>query len=456
MATIASPAIYSGRFRADGCIVEASPELRALHRRCGGGDGDPLALPGLPLLIRRAAGLRMPLSTSVLMAERGGNVTFWARAVPADGAVDVQLFDWTGSEAPLQHTLQQAVRERDFIRASSDWTWTADARLHWTSLSESAVAVFGRPISFLLNQPMGDVLRPIDGSDGNFRVGSEPALWFQGRTAVTAGEGPRRYFRLSATPVHDAGRLTGFKGEAAEISEAEAAASVRPTKPSSRQAPARPAATDILRAPLEQITRSAEAMRTRQFGHLKGVYADYAGDIASAARHLRTLIDDVFDVAAIDSGMVNPAIAKIDLTALAEEARAIVSQRAAAAGSAILWRSAPPSVVVRADRGRLLQILINLMQNAVKFAGEAGPVRLLLEVVDDEARFRVDDQGQGIPPAERERVFAKFERLRPADTEGSGLGLYISRALARAMGGDIAVSESPEGGARFTLVLSRA
>src|SRR3546814_5238900 len=63
-------------------------------------------------------------------------------------------------------------------------------------------------------------------------------------------------------------------------------------------------ATDMLRGPLEQITRQAEAMRVQSFGHLKSVYTGYAGDIATAARHLRTLIDDVFDVAAIDSGTV--------------------------------------------------------------------------------------------------------------------------------------------------------
>ena len=213
--------------------------------------------------------------------------------------------------------------------------------------------------------------------------------------------------------------------------------------------------TDVLRAPLEKITRQAEAIRSQSFGHLKSVYTDYAGDIATAARHLRTLIDDVFDVAAIESGTVSLLIENVDLTTLAEEARAIVSQRAAASGSSIIWRSPPVSVIVRADRGRALQILINLIQNAVKFAGDAGPVRLALEVGEGEARISVDDQGGGVAETDRERVFTKFERLRQ-NAEGSGLGLYISRALARALGGDILVTESPESGARFTLRLPRA
>src|SRR3546814_2050233 len=75
---------------------------------------------------------------------------------------------------------------------------------------------------------------------------------------------------------------------------------------------------------------SSDVCSSDLFGHLKSVYTDYAGDIATAARHLRTLIDDVFDVAAIESGTVSLLIENVDLTTLAEEARAIVSQRAAA------------------------------------------------------------------------------------------------------------------------------
>src|SRR3546814_6483769 len=68
-ATIEAPAIYSGRFRVDGRAVTVTPELLALHRRCGGGEGDSIALPGLPSLIRRAVALSMPLSAPVLLAD---------------------------------------------------------------------------------------------------------------------------------------------------------------------------------------------------------------------------------------------------------------------------------------------------------------------------------------------------------------------------------------------------
>lgn len=464
-ATIEAPAIYSGRFHADGRAVTVTPELLALHRRCGGGEGDPIALPGLPSLIRRAVALSMPLSAPVLLADGPNNVTYWARVVPDGEEADLQLFDWNGTGGAMEHALESAVREQDFLRASADWLWEADASLCFTSLSEAVTAVFGQPAAILVGRPMAALLRPFPATadgDTDFRSSADPAEWFSNRIVEVKDHAPARFYRLNARPVFDGEELTGFRGTAVEVERpvAPPAASKTRAAPSPMaEGEAEPDGafpmTDVLRAPLEKITRQAEAIRSQSFGHLKSVYTDYAGDIATAARHLRTLIDDVFDVAAIESGTVSLLIENVDLTTLAEEARAIVSQRAAASGSSIIWRSPPVSVIVRADRGRALQILINLIQNAVKFAGDAGPVRLALEVGEGEARISVDDQGGGVAEADRERVFTKFERLRQ-NAEGSGLGLYISRALARAMGGDILVTESPESGARFTLRLPRA
>src|SRR3546814_6261496 len=114
-ATIEAPAIYSGRFHADGRAVTVTPELLALHRRCGGGEGDPIALPGLPSLIRRAVALSMPLSAPVLLADGPNNVTYWARVVPDGEEADLQLFDWNGTGGAMrseEHTseLQSLMR----------------------------------------------------------------------------------------------------------------------------------------------------------------------------------------------------------------------------------------------------------------------------------------------------------------------------------------------------------
>ena len=459
MATLANDgALLSGRFAPDGHILSATPDLLALHQRCGGGIGDPLALPGLTSLIRRAFQLRMVLSAPVLLADGPRNVTYWARTEPIGDAIELRLFDWNGGSGSAASPIPQAARERDFLRATSDWLWETDAALNVTALSEAATAVFEQPVSNLIGHPLA-MLVAAPGRDGlAIDTSQPPSHWFDGRVLQTHGR-PIRFFRLTATPVYEGDRLIGFRGVAVETKAPPVSAPPNVAENDEVDASSEfmaPPPTDMLRQPIEQIAERAEAMRDQSFGHLKGVYTGYAGDIATAARHLRTLIDDVFDVAAIDSGTMALAMDNVDLTTLAEEARAIVTQRAAEVGSKILWRAPPVSAVVRADRARALQILINLLQNAVKFAGAAGSIQMVLEMDQHEARLSIDDQGRGIAETDRERVFTKFERLQPEKVEGSGLGLFISRALARAMGGDIRLSASPEGGARFTFVLARA
>jgi signal transduction histidine kinase len=105
------------------------------------------------------------------------------------------------------------------------------------------------------------------------------------------------------------------------------------------------------------------------------------------------------------------------------------------------------------DFTRILQILVNLLGNAVRYSPEGGQVWLRTEREGDLAIVIVADQGKGIDAADQERVFEKFERVDQSEPGGAGLGLYIARRLARAMKGDLAVHSAPGQGARFTLTL---
>ncbi|HCW59511.1 MAG TPA: sensor histidine kinase, partial [Sphingobium sp.] len=102
---------------------------------------------------------------------------------------------------------------------------------------------------------------------------------------------------------------------------------------------------------------------------------------------------------------------------------------------------------------RVLQILVNLINNAVRYSPQGSMVRVVTEQARGQARIMVIDQGSGVAIADRERIFDKFERLGRDDAGGSGLGLYISRRLARAMGGDIEIGGAVGEGARFILSL---
>jgi signal transduction histidine kinase len=105
---------------------------------------------------------------------------------------------------------------------------------------------------------------------------------------------------------------------------------------------------------------------------------------------------------------------------------------------------------VPTDPLRLQQVVSNLLSNAVRFA--RGPIVVRTEHRDGEVHLHVDDDGPGVAPEDREAIFDRFYRGREASgTPGTGLGLYVSREVARALGGDLVAAVSPEGGARFTV-----
>jgi signal transduction histidine kinase len=117
-----------------------------------------------------------------------------------------------------------------------------------------------------------------------------------------------------------------------------------------------------------------------------------------------------------------------------------------------------PPLVLEADADRLTQAVRNLLRNAIVHTEPGGTARLSAQDLGDRVRITVDDDGPGVPAAERERIFDRFARLdaaRGRDLGGAGLGLSIVRAIAQAHGGEVWVERSPEGGARFVLDLPR-
>jgi signal transduction histidine kinase len=114
---------------------------------------------------------------------------------------------------------------------------------------------------------------------------------------------------------------------------------------------------------------------------------------------------------------------------------------------------------VLADPERVRQVLVNLLDNAVKFSPEGGRIEVGIKRVDGDVRFAVMDEGIGIPPREQARIFEKFHRLDPNLTRGvggTGLGLYICQELVRQMNGRIWVDSSENEGSTFVFELPRA
>jgi signal transduction histidine kinase len=170
--------------------------------------------------------------------------------------------------------------------------------------------------------------------------------------------------------------------------------------------------------------------------------------------HLTRLLEDVLDVTRLRLGRLQLSPKEMDLGALVDEIAE--TQREPLSQSGCTLKLERKGVLAgRWDRERLAQVITNLLSNAVKHGG-AGVVELSLEGRAPWVRLTVRDHGPGVPEADRERIFARFERGVPesaAATRGVGLGLYIAREIVTAHGGRISVSSPPGGGAAFEISL---
>lgn len=336
-------------------------------------------------------------------------------------------------------------RLRDFARSDADWTWRVDADLRIVDISDGIVAIVRRAPVALVGQPLSSLGRLRDGPGG------EPAI-VRARREATAFRGQlietdAGLQCLDGVPILGKGGLSGFRGVG------RAAPSAASDLTSERFVAAM---SHELRTPLTAIIGFAEAMALGTHGPLQPHYEDYARDIAAAGRHLMSMLDDLLDISPATSDPARVDRGAFDLAEVVEQARTMVELRAAARRIAIGGAAYRTPATVVADRRRVLQILVNLLTNAVKFTPEGGEVRLGIDVGNEEIRVTVDDTGPGIADAERERVFGKFARGDGVEAEGSGLGLHISRDLARRMGGDLSLEAAPTGGARFVLTLPSA
>lgn len=174
-----------------------------------------------------------------------------------------------------------------------------------------------------------------------------------------------------------------------------------------------------------------------------------------AVEGMRRLVADLLDVTRLEGGRVALHREDVDLGALFADACDLVAPAAAARGVCI-EREAPPGAAAPADRDRLLQVLGNLLDNAIRFSPEGGRVRLCAEAREGAILFRVVDEGPGIPPELRERVFERFWQAGSPRREGSGLGLAIARHLVALHGGTIWIARTRERGTTLCFTIPTA
>ncbi|WP_076071066.1 sensor histidine kinase [Sphingomonas montana] len=423
-------------------LASADLPLATLNVRAGGRTGGKLVVPQLAGLVRLVRRLGVVVSRGVTIADGDRDLDLWVRAAPEGDAVALAIVGWTETQSRQPFAGPDGERMRDFGRGAADWRWTVDAHLRLTRLDPPQDGAVGQPLARTF------VLRA--GADGTVPMIEAMAAGnaFGDQLAHPAGD-PARTLRLSGQPLAATdGSFAGFEGVAGFVDEDDG----DPPIPADGDTGFGPRLGAALRAPIDRIITQADAIRGAD-AELQPDYVEYAGDIANAGRHLLDLVDDLVDLQAIESMEFRARSEAIDLADIARRAAGLLAVRAERSGVRIDAPGPDDLLPARGEFGRGLQILVNLIGNAVRYSPPGGTIWIRGERDAHAARIVVADQGKGIAAEDQDRVFDKFERVDPTEPGGTGLGLYISRRLARAMGGDILLDSEPGDGARFILVL---
>lgn len=440
---------------ADDRLVRADEAIAALQRESGGDLPGTVAVPELLETVRKARRYGLKLARPIRACQPEQIVTAWVEVCPredGEGGCEIVLRHWQVVPLEPAETIEIHDLPADVERDLAELTARLDGEQRLLAveadtpeLQALATAMregFGKPWTDFVSVEGGNHHQPLhwrllDGAAVTV-PGSSRAWVAHLYPSVVPGASPSG-FQLCLTS--DEPPSDGADAElAAGISGAMSRMIGRDIAP-------------VLRQPIARIIANAETIRTRLAGPLADEYANYAADIATAGQHLLGLLDDLADLEVVESEEFTAAPDHIDLADVARRAAGILGVRAREQGIEI---DAPPlgeSLPAVAEFRRALQILLNLVGNAIRYSPASSHVWIRLEDGDGRARVIVADQGPGLDADQQERVFEKFERLGRGNDGGSGLGLYISRKLARAMGGDLTVESAPGQGARFVLDL---
>jgi two-component sensor histidine kinase/PAS domain-containing protein len=432
-----------GRLDGQDRLISADPDLVALQVEAGSHVGSQLALPQITAIARLARKLGVPIYRNAIAAGADHDVELWVRATPEGEEVSLILERWI-YRPPASPRLGTLVPHEQHIEiGAAPEEWAANEDLSIVSISSGLAEKLGTSAEEAIGKPLTRLVKLEENEDGELPllVAATSRTDFDGQRARPR-RGSDEVLILRGTPVTSPdGRFAGFQGEAFGESSVVVAAVGDPT------AELDGIIDEALRSPLDRIIASADRIVQQSDGPLRSDYADYAGDIAAAARHLLSVIQSMGGESAEEKD-------RVDLVSLATEAIGLLEATARAQGVTIV---SEPSrqMPANGDTRGVIQILVNLLGNAVRHSPNGGTVTITFDRSDGFARAHVTDEGPGIAREDQQRIFERFERAKGAES-GTGLGLAIARRLARSMGGDITLESELGQGARFTISLPAA
>jgi PAS domain S-box-containing protein len=430
------------------------------------GDGLSYFEPESRHFIRTRKHLALPL-LYVREARAGRRIEVQTRHLP-DGSLVRTYADVTAYFEAQQALHDSEAQLRTLLDAFPGFISVADAQFVYTYVNERVAALLGRP----REQIVGHSTREVLGEERFAQVhsvlmraaGGEPVTveseyaanathrqaWLQVTHAVSVdpATGRREHFAfgidISARKAAELA-LTDAKEEAERANRAKSEFLSR--------------MSHELRTPMNAILGFGQLLVSDTTHPLAEQQRKHVGEILRGARHLLSLINEVLDLALVETGKLQVWLEPVQLAELLQECMGLVDPLARADGIdvKVLGEGACDCFVV-ADRTRLKQVLLNLLSNAIKYNRPQGHVHIACTEEAQGVRIGISDNGPGLSAQQAARLFQAFERLDAMRTsvEGAGLGLALSKHLMDAMGGEIGLDSAVGAGSTFWLRLPRA
>lgn len=436
-------------------LVEADPKFAEYHHALGGEQGTLCKIAAIVELAVLSSKLGMRVHRNVRFSVRDRQIRCWADVSPEDHgyAIKISGLKETGKASDHDDTL--AVKH-----FSDSEGWLHIDSHHKIVGGDLPDEISGKAdINSYIGAVWPTILRPVDDPDfatkiarGSFPLwqmldGQKICFWPYAKTQWTLRIVPNEHekiFTWHFVPCENSVTKDDASTDGTKVQAHDNAAHRRLFIHS--VAPA-------LRAPVVRIMANARTISEEKTGPLRNQYAGYAEDIAQAAEHLLALIDDASDLEAVDGADFRYSEEDVDLCDVARRAAGLLRVKAQSRNIVIDTPSAEEHLVCRAEFRRALQIVLNLLSNAIRYGPEDAMIWIRTEAAGDMAQLTVSDMGKGISEDEQQVIFDKFERLGRSGDGGSGLGLYISKKLALAMGGNILIDSAPGKGTRISVQL---